>query len=249
MKKTLFFALALIMVLAISSFADVSFNTANSVGVGKWAVLGLYGSNHIGSGPGQAADLSYLDMTNLGVRAEYGVMENLDLLAAYSMDTLPNLVSKFPNPLATVKVTAANTMGLGVKYSCYKATDMIPVDCAVGFGYQSSVQTFTGMANAGVTTYALAGIFSKKMGMYVPYGAIVYKSLTQNAQPGSSSIGGIGLQLNIGCYVGVADNQAVAIEYNTENDKWTDATVANTNMNNAYSNSVSGLSLGYVYMF
>jgi hypothetical protein len=251
MKKTIL-ALTLVALFASTSFAGVSFLTATSVGEGKFAILGMYGTNHLGAGASCSVDPSYLDIMNLGVRVEYGTpVKDLDVLAAYSVDSMPNLISKFPIVAASPKLLSASTTALGVKYSVIKDGASvqgieIPMDVAVGFGFESSSQHFSGIKDDGLTTWALAGIFSKKIDNMIPYGAIAYKSLSQNAKAGNvDSLGGVGLAFNLGLYYGIAKDQAVVIEYNTEQQAWTDTKAKN----DAYANNVSGISLGYVYMF
>ncbi len=250
MKKLLVTLVALLLV-ASSSFAGVSFLTANSVGVGKYAVLGMYATNHQGD-IGNAGDPQDFDSTSVGVRGEYGIMKDMDLLVAYSFDNLtPNI-----RELDAVQTTG-NTLGLGVKYSLGKAMD---VDTAVVLGYESGNIGLKldagGSTSVASTVISLGYIVSKQINNFMPYGAVAYKMLSQD--PGKSQgvkvdpTSGTGLAFNIGCMIGIAANQAIAIEYNTENQAFADTKVhapAPNNKTDVTSVNVSGISLGYVYMF
>ncbi len=253
MKKTLI-AIVAVMLLASSSFAGVSYLVAPGVGEGKWAVLGMYATNHQG-GIANAGEPQWFDATSLGVRGSYGLMDGLDLLAAYSMDTLVNF-KDFANPAEIdAKQESGSTIGLGVKYTVTKYLDMLPVDSAVAVGYeQSSAGVKSDLAKATMTTtsYNIAAIFSKKIDMFVPYGAIALKSLSRDVGKvngaRSDAAGGTSLGFNLGCMIGIAADQAVAIEYNTENQAYTDYKVGGVKMGESAVN-VSGISLGYIYMF
>jgi hypothetical protein len=261
MKKLLVTLVALLLVTS-ASFASVSFLTANSVGVGKWAVLGMYATNHDGNvantlgmpggGASDGANPEALSSNSLGVRCEYGVMKDLDVVVAYSMDTLANLGQM------DWKQDSASTMGLGVKYTLSLG---LPVDSAVVFGYESSnvgvklqaPSYVGGSGSISMTSLTLGGIVSKQMGMFVPYGGIFVKSLSEAYSKkimgvDFGSIGGTGLGFNIGCAIGIAANQAILVEYNTENQAWTEAKKSGQKIEENAVN-VSGISLGYAYMF
>lgn len=250
MKKILVTLVAVLLV-ASASFADVNFMTANSVGQGKWAVLGMYATNH----QGDAINLSDaspqdFDSNSIGVRGEYGVMKDLDLLAAYSMDTLPNIKN------VDAKQQSGSTMGLGVKYTLSMLS--LPVDVAVAGGYQTSSVGVKldagGTASVTMTTLALGCIVSKQMGMFMPYGGVAVKSLSQNLGKKLTfgadlgSIGGTGLMFNLGVAIGIAENQAILVEYNTENQAFVEAKKGVVKQE-ANTVNVSGISLGYAYMF
>jgi hypothetical protein len=269
MKKTLI-ALILVVACAGSSFAGVSFLIAPSVGAGKVAVLGMYATNHNAEKTGNLSKddalgaggycAQALDTTSLGIRAEYGIpmVEDLDVLAAYSSDTYVNVKKQLD-----VNQKSASTTGLGVKYTLNNSLNKLwgvtlPVDVAAVLGYEYSAVDFGSTVDRmGQTTLGLGGVVSKKIDMYIPYGAIALKSLSQNAMPGVDARPGTGIAFNIGCMIGVADNQAVAIEYNTETQSWADNAKAggliapgvSLDKDNAYVQSVSGISLGYVYVF
>jgi len=272
MKKTIL-VLALIVAFAASSFASVSFLTATGVGEGKCALLGLYAATHNGDLGGQPDVGGAMDATSIGVRIEYGLMKDVDILAAYSMDNLIN-INDFGDPYTlAVKQIAGSTTDLGIKYTFAKDGDKIwgmtaLMDMAVAGGIETSTATIKaegeGSIDIGGSSMSLGAIFSKKMGMFIPYGAIAYKSLTANngrdPQTGVwlDPVSGVGLALNIGMYIGVAANQAIAIEYNTENQSYGDLTShgktkilggAASLKDTGYSKSVSAISLGYVYMF
>jgi predicted porin len=250
MKKILVTLVAVLLV-ASACFADPSFLTANSVGQGKWAVLGMYATNHMGNAANLGdTDVAVMDSTSIGVRAAYGAMKDLDVLVAYSMDTLPNVRRM------DVKQESGSTMGLGAKYTLSMLD--LPVDVAVSGGYQSSNVGVKidagGTGSITSTTIGVGCIVSKQMGMYMPYGAVAVKSLSSTqgkALTGGldfGSVGGTALAFNIGCAIGIADNQAVLIEYNTENQAWAEAKKTGVTIEE-HTINVSGISLGYAYMF
>ena len=255
MKKVLIATLALLLI-ASSSFAGVNFLVAPGVGEGKYAVLGMYATNHQGNLANSPMDPQVFDANSLGVRGCYGVMKDVDLLAAYSMDTLPNVKDY------DMKQEAGSTMGLGVKYTMPKSVLDLPVDIAGLFGYEMSSFTVkpdetaipTAKSVTNLTTLGLGCIVSKDMGTYVPYGAIGYKMLTKTMDKKFfgytiDDIGGSGLAWNIGVMIGIAQDQAVAIEYNTENISWQSTSTKGKKLDDASAVSVSGISLGYVYVF
>lgn len=250
MKKILV-ALVVLLLVASSSFASVNFTTANSVGEGKWAVLGMYATNHQGNAINLGdSQPSIMDATSIGARVEYGVMKNLDVLAAYSLDTFPNIKE------LDVKQESGSTVSLGAKYTLSMLD--LPVDLAVALGYESSNLGVKidagGTGSIGSTTLGIGCIVSKQMGMFMPYGAVAVKSLSMTTSKKLSgnidfgSIGGTGLAFNLGCAIGIAANQAILVEYNSENQSWAEAKkgAAKVEANTA---NVSGISLGYAYMF
>ena len=249
MKKALL-AMLVILTCATSSFAGVSFLTAPSVGDGHWAVLGMYATNHNGViANGDTANTTAFDATSLGVRGEYGMMKSLDLLVAYSFDTLPN-IKAIDDPLGTGKQTSGTTMGLGVKYSL--ENKLMGCDTAVLAGYESSNTGIksdgTGKLSVTGTKISLGYVVSKQMGNLMPYGCVAYKMLTTSyGKSAIDDLSGTGLGLNIGCMIGIAANQAIAVEYNTENDLFGGVKKPQKNDDSAV--NVSGISLGYVYMF
>jgi hypothetical protein len=252
MKKTIL-ALAIIMVFAASSFASVSFLTAPGLGAGKFDLLGVYATSHMGSIANNDIDPQVMDLTSLGIKGGYGIMDGVDLLLGYSADSAVNLKSSDIDGTQT----SGNTVGIGVKYTLPKSVNMLPVDVAVLVGYEQSALGYTPAlgpkVSESLTSYALGVILSKEIGICVPYGGIAVKSLTQDVGKAYGTtidpIGGTGLALNLGVYVGIAANQAVAIEYNTENDAWKKVTKSGTTLADESATSVSGISLGYVYMF
>jgi predicted porin len=249
MKKILITLVALLLV-ASASFASVSFLTAPGVGEGKWAVLGMYATNHQGNVANNAdGDPAALDANSLGVRGEYGVMKNLDVVVAYSLDTLPNVRRM------DVKQQSGSTMGLGAKYTL---PAYMPADSAVLLGYETSNVGVKidagGSGSISTTSMTLGYIVSKQMGMFVPYGAVAVKSLSQVSSKKLTggldfgSIGGTGLMFNIGCAIGIAANQAILVEINSENQAWAEAKKSGVKIEENAVN-VSGISLGYAYMF
>jgi len=253
MKKTLL-ALLVIIAFASSSFAGVSYLTAPSVGVGNWAVLGMYATNHngdIGNGNFCTTPPQNTDSNSLGARGEYGVTKDIDLLLSYTMDTLPNIKDIDDGG----KQTSGSTMAIGGKYSLGKQT--LPllgnvVDTAAVVGYEKSSAGVKGdnigSLTIAQTTLAIGYVISKQMDNLVPYGAVAYKML--NKGYGKSAFDdqtGVGLAFNIGCMIGIAKDQAIAVEYNTENQNWTG--VKKPIKDDDEGINVSGISLGYVYMF
>jgi hypothetical protein len=218
----------------------------------------MYATNHQGN-IASADDPAAYDANSVGVRAEYGVMKDLDVLGAYSFDTLPNLKTRKDQTQLS-----GNTMDLGVKYTVIKDGAMvqgmnIPMDVAVGFGYELSNVSVkgTGFSGAGISssTIALAGIVSKKFDTIVAYGGIGYKMLSQTYDKkltGGVDVGaipGVGLAFNIGCAIGIAADQAILVEYNTENQKWSEAKKGGATIIDENAINVSGISLGYAYTF
>ncbi|MFH1710242.1 MAG: hypothetical protein ABH860_04130 [bacterium] len=258
MKKTII-ALVAMMMLASSAFAGVSFLTAPSVGEGKWAVLGMYATNHNGAIANSTEPQDY-DANSIGIRGEYGVMKDIDLLVAYSFDTLPNIkdVDNIPNLDEAGKQTSGNTTSLGIKYSLGKIEMLMDVDMAVGLGYELSdagIKLDAGGSTAlRASSKTIGCVFSKKIDNFMPYGSIGYKMLAQDLGKLGGlgtipTITGTGLALNIGCMIGVAENQAVAVEYNTENQAWDSWRKSAAVKDEASAVNVSGISLGYVYVF
>jgi hypothetical protein len=91
------------------------------------------------------------------------------------------------------------------------------------------------------------------MGMFMPYGAVALKSISQTFGKKLTgldfgAIGGTGLAFNVGCVIGVAKDQAVLVELNSENQAWAEAKKGAGKIEENAVN-VSGLSLGYAYMF
>ena len=250
MKKSLI-ALVAIIALATTSFASVSFLVAPGIGQGKIGVLGMYATNHNGN-LANLEDPQSRDTTSMGLRVSYGIMDNLDVLAAYSADTMVNLED--------AKQQDGSTTGIGVKYTLSPDWLMgLPVDAAVLLGYETSAASIKiddevggGKASMGLNTIALAAIVSKKMDNLIPYGGIALKSLTATQKVGSQSMddnGGTALAFNLGCMIGVAENTVVAIEYNSENQSFGEPSYKGHKMDDAYANSVSGISLGVAYVF
>jgi len=257
MKKILL-AMLVILTFAASSFAGQSFLTAPSVGEGNWTVMGIYGTNHNGV-IANGDDPSVMDATGLGVKGEYGMMKDLDLLVSYTFVTLPN-IKAIDDPVGSGKQTSGTNMGLGVKYSLGKQT--IPligsvVDTAVAGGYESSnvgVKTDAGSLSTTDTTMSIAYVVSQKMDNLIPYGAVAYKMISESySKSAYDPMSGTALAFNIGCMVGIAKDQAIAVEYNTENDAFGAQTkpwkALTGKANDASAISVSGISLGYVYVF
>jgi hypothetical protein len=253
MKKTLL-AMLVILTFATSAFAGVSYLVAPSVGEGNWAVLGMYATNHNGA-IANRDDPQTMDSNSLGARGEYGMMKDLDLLVAYSFDTLVNIKDIDDGG----KQTSGSTMGLGAKYTL--GNQSLPligkVDTAVAIGYETSSVGIKSdnISSIGITTTAMSigYIVSMQMDNLMPYGAVAYKMLTESfSKSGIDSLSGTGLAFNIGCMIGIAKDQAIAVEYNTENQSY--GAVAKSfgpipAKDDAAGINVSGISLGYVYMF
>jgi len=253
MKKSLL-AMLVILTFATSAFAGVSYLTAPSVGEGNWAVLGMYATDHNGNLANRDGNPNALDSNSLGVRGEYGVMKDVDLLLSYTFDTLPNVKD------LDAKQTTGNTLGLGGKYALGKQT--LPligtvVDTAAVLGYQSSNVGLKldagGSTSVASTVLGIGYVISKQMDNLIPYGAISYKMLTQDLgkTPGLKvdAMSGKALAFNIGCMIGIAKDQAIAVEYNTENQAWGEVSKSGKKLDDASAVSVSGISLGYVYVF
>ena len=252
MKKSLL-AMLVILTFATSAFAGISYLTAPSVGEGNWAVLGMYATDHNGAIANSEAP-QVLDGNALGVRGEYGVMKDVDLLLSYTFDTLPNVKD------LDAKQTTGNTLGLGGKYALGKQT--LPligtvVDTAAVLGYQSSNVGIKldagGSTSVASTVLGIGYVISKQMDNLIPYGGISYKMLTQDLGKTTGvkvdALSGKALAFNVGCMIGIAKDQAIAVEYNTENQAWSEISKSGTKLDDASAVSVSGISLGYVYVF
>lgn len=259
MKKSLI-ALVLILVCATASFASVSFLVAPGVGEGKWALLGIYGGSHMGNGVNMSDDtnLAYRDATSMGLRVAYGLTNDLDLLCAYSSDSYTNLKGYIDSQAVAGETIDLISLGgstgsLGIKYTLMRDGADSPVDVAVSFGTETSFVRFkpdysgimqtTDQLN-GLTTYALGCVVSKKMDMFIPYGAIALKSLF--SQPESRY--GAGLALNLGVAIGLAENMAAMVELNFDNQSWPDNQLTGLNNVEASTNTNSSLALGFCYM-
>jgi long-subunit fatty acid transport protein len=257
MKKTLI-ALTLVVAFATSSFSAVSFLVAPGVGEGKIALLGLYGTNHNGAVINSDQN-NWSDTNNMGLRVAYGLMDNLDLLAAYTMDSMPNIKNfEDMQPVTGIKQVSGNTSGLGLKYSLSKAGAevmgyAIPVDCAVAVGYENSVASIKAdgspTVGMGMTSYSIGAVFSKQVDNMMPYGAIALKNLWQNTGNNRLELlDGKALAYNIGIMYGIAKDMAICAEYNLENQMWNEMTTKKgKKVDDASTTSVSGISLGFVY--
>ncbi len=259
MKKALL-TMAVIIMFAASSFASVSFLIAPGVGAGKIGLLGMYATNHMGviANDLYEADgnISALDVTALGIRACYGIMDGLDLLAAYSMDTLPNIKNLTDITGITAKQKSGNTTSLGVKYTLMKDGQNIPfvgqktpVDIAVAAGYEySEYQIKLDGAGtdrgAGQTAWRVGMVFSKMIDNMVPYGGIGLAALNMPGRGAQGDILGSSLAFNIGLLYGLADNMGVMIEYNVENIGWGKSSTSG----DTHATSISGISLGFAYV-
>jgi hypothetical protein len=130
------------------------------------------------------------------------------------------------------------------------------MDTAVAGGYEQAnvgIKCDTGTFGTTDTTMSIGYIVSKQMDNLMPYGAVAYKMLTKDFGKSSiDSLSGTALAFNIGCMIGIAKDQAIAVEYNTENDSFAGVSKAfapNGGKDDASCVNVSGISLGYVYMF
>jgi len=259
--KKLVLAMLVILTFAASSFAGQSFLTAPSVGEGNWAVLGMYGTDHKGVvANADTMTTTAMDATGIGARGEYGMMKDLDLLVTYSMVSLPN-IKGINDPTSDGSQTSGTKMGLGVKYSLGKQT--IPligadVDTAVAGGYESAnvgikCTGISGTLGITDTTMSIAYVVSKSMdNNLMPYGAVAYKMLTESYSKSTvDTYSGNALAFNIGCMIGIAKGQAIAVEYNTENDSYgaVSKSFGPGGKDDATAINVSGISLGYVYVF
>ena len=268
MKKTIL-ALAIIAVFAASSFASVSLMTAQGVGAGKWDVLGVYGTNHYGpiansGGDETISDPQVYDSISLGVKGVYGMMDGLDLVLGLSSDTsnYAALKAYVAGGSSGAIQTSGRTVSVGIKYTLPEKVIFIPVDTAVLAGYENSDLSFNidtgGNNGSSVTSYVLGAIFSRQIGACLPYCGIAVKSLSQQfAKGGVDPVDGTGLMLDYGIYFQIHANdpspdQAIVIEYDTENDSWDKPTKAGHAMagyDDGSATSVSGLSIGYIYIF
>jgi hypothetical protein len=258
MKKILL-AMLVVLTFAASSFAGQSFLVAPSVGEGNWTVMGVYGTDHNGVvANADATSTTVMDANGLAVKGEYGMMKDLDLLVSYAFVTLPN-IKGINDPTGDGKQTSGTKMGVGVKYSL--GTQTLPligtvVDTAVAGGYEKAdvgikCTGISGTLGITDTTMSIAYVVSKSMdNNLMPYGAVAYKMLTTSYSKSTlDSLSGTALAFNIGCMIGIAKDQAIAVEYNTENDSFGGVSKSMTGKDDATCINVSGISLGYVYVF
>ena len=250
MKKTVI-VLAALIVFASSSFAGVSFLTAPGVGTGNWVAQGVYETNHDGA-IGNTDDPTVFDSTSVGVRGEYGVMKDLDVLVGYTSDTFPNI--KRIDAAETGIQTSGYSVDVGVKYSLGK---LLGCDTAVMGGCRSISlgikEDAVGNSNDLETELSIGYILSMQMNNLTPYGGVFYRRLTENAGKifGTSvdPFTEIGLAFNIGCKIGIASNQSILVEYNTENQEWSEEIRHGVTLDDKSSINVSGISLAYEYDF
>lgn len=173
MKKIL---LALVGVVLMASFASASvLQSANTLGAGKmgWLVAGEYDGNIWGGNE---------TLIGGGGSLVYGIMDQLDIIGKVGYGAYGNMGAG---------IDSANMIMLGVaaKYQLLaeNATNM-PVSVAALVGYQPSTTTVNTAWGSGQLTLGDLGVgavVSKVMTPWVPYGALVYHSLTSN--PGATT--------------------------------------------------------------
>lgn len=174
MKKVL---LALVAVVLMASFASASvLQSANTLGAGKmgWVVAGEYDGNIWGGNETLIGGGGFL---------AYGVTDQLDVIGKVGYGSYGNVTP--------IGIDSASVMMLGVaaKYQLLaeNATNM-PVSVAALVGYQPSTTTVNTALGSGQLTLGDLGVgavVSKVMAPWVPYGALVYHSLTSN--PGATT--------------------------------------------------------------
>ena len=97
---------------------------------------------------------------------------------------------------------------------------------------------------------SLGCVVSKKMNRITPYGGVYLQALTIEESKAQEKQTGSGIALNLGIMLSLAENQDVAIEWNTENqafndgkDRFTKAKIESSTW------TISGLTLAYMYKF
>lgn len=173
MKKIL---LALVAVVLMASFASASvLQSANTLGAGKmgWLVAGEYDGNIWGGNETLIGGGGFL---------AYGVTNQLDIIGKVGYGAYGNMA-------AGVDSASVVMFGVAAKYQLLaeNATNM-PVSVAALVGYQPSTGTVNTALGSGQLTLGDLGVgavVSKVMAPWVPYGALVYHSLTSN--PGATT--------------------------------------------------------------
>ena len=185
--KVLFSAL-LAFVLCVSAASAELLVTANPLGQGKWAVLGM------GQLDSNVGNSSSAGLSTVGGYVGYGAMDKLDVFLNVGQANLTG-VSGF--------ISTTNVIGLSGKYQIMdEATN--PCSVAIGAGYRSMshVQSSTNGSQLFVGVGA-----SKKMVPFVPYGGLTYRS---NSSGGSSA--GSQIDLTVGSAIAFSAQGAVFVE-------------------------------------
>ena len=202
MKVLLSVLLGLVMLTSIAS-AELLV-TANPIGQGRWAgLLGYISSSNIGGN-------SALGANTIGGYAGYGITEDLDAflkLGSMNMTGLP------------AGSASATIIGLAAKYAILKEGADMPVSLAVGLGYQSWANTFTGGSS---TTSDIGGgvIVSKIIAPFVPYGGLQYKSLD------TAGVATTSIELTVGSAIAWSEQGAAFVEYTSQNQSTGGASIS-----------------------
>ena len=216
--KKLVIALAVIIVLSAVASADVLL-TANSLGAGKlgWLAAGQYNSN-MGSNITQMGG---------GLALGYGVMDKLDVYGNVGYATQAGL----PPVLSSSSGLMFRLMG---KYQVLAEGKDMPVSVAGLAEYQTATVSYnTVFATSGQTVQGdigIGAIVSKIMIPWVPYGALVYHSLTSN--PGA--VTGSDLEIALGSQMLLSRSSAVLGEVSLNSNSSGGATFTNTQISLAY---------------
>ena len=195
MKKLV---IALTVIIALCSVASANvLLTANPLGAGKmgWLAAGQYDSN-VGANA---------TLMGAGAFLGYGVMDKLDVFGKVGYGSYGNLGGVIGGP------SSGTAIGLGVaaryQFLAENAKDM-PVSVAGLLGYSSSTATLNYVGFTGVGTtgdIGVGAVVSKVMSTWVPYGALVYHSLTSN--PGA--VTGTNLEIALGTQMLLSKTSAV----------------------------------------
>jgi len=136
MKKILI-ALMILFAFTAASFASIGLLTAPGIGAGRLSFTLLNATNHFGEGINMDAyDPSIVDYSSAGLRATYGLTEDVDLYYTYAMDTFTRL-NEWGDP--TPIEAGVNSTILGVKYTVARESSDFPLELALSLGFESMI--------------------------------------------------------------------------------------------------------------
>ncbi len=184
---------ASLLVVALVSVASAELLvTANPIGQGKWAVLGM------GMMDSNVNNQSTWALDTVGGYVGYGAMDKLDVYVNVGQANLANATL-----LGGTLIQTVNTIGLSGKYQVMDEASA-PCSVAIGLGYRS-MNTVQGSVNG---NQVLLGVgVSKIMAPYVPYAGLTYRSNTQSGNALSTQI-----DLTVGSAIAWSAQGAVFVE-------------------------------------
>lgn len=204
----------------MASFASASvLVTANPMGAGKlgWLAAGQYDSNMGGNAT----------LLGGGGFLAYGATDKLDIYGKLGYGTYGNLTAGWTQSVIMV--------GVAAKYQLLAENGKnMPVSVAALLGYQPStvswgVAGFSGQVVQG--DIGIGAVVSKVMVPWVPYGALVYHSLTTN--PGAAT--GTNLELAVGSQMLLSKTSAVIGEVSLNSMSTGGVTTSDTQISLGYS--------------